>query len=152
MLEIHPDFSDLLRSFNDEHVRYLVVSAYALAVHGRARATKDLDVWIGRDASNAAHVYRALARFGAPLDALDPIDFTDPETVFQIGVAPIRIDILTSIDGVEFEDAWPKRVDALFGDLSIHVIGRDAFVQNKLRVARARDLADIEDIGGAIGP
>lgn len=97
-------------------------------------------------------VYRALARFCAPFDARNPIDFTDPETVFQIGVAPIRIDILTSIDGVDFDEAWPGRVDTLLGDLSIHVIGRDAFVQNKLRVAQPRDLADIEDIGGATGP
>lgn len=151
-VEIHPDFSDLLRSFNEEHVRYLVVGAYALAVHGRPRATKDLDVWVARDKDNAERLFRALARFGAPLDAVSAADFADPETVFQIGVAPIRIDILTSIDGVDFEDAWPGRIDATFGDLTISVIGRDAFVRNKLRVGRARDLADVEDIGGVTGP
>lgn len=135
-MEIHPDFSDLLHSFNEEHVRYLVVGAYALAVHGRPRATKDLNVWVARDGDNAASA----------------ADFANPETVFQIGVAPIRIDILTSIDGVDFEDAWPARVEATFGGLTINVIGRAAFVRNKLRVGRDRDLADIEDIGGATEP
>lgn len=150
-MEIHPDFSDLLRAFNEENVRYLVVGAYALAVHGSARATKDLDVWVAADEENAVRAHRALARFGAPLEAVTPADLTNPDVVFQIGVAPIRVDILTSIDGVRFEDAWPDRVDTLLGDTPIHVIGRDAYIQNKRSVGRARDLADIEAIEGLNG-
>jgi hypothetical protein len=147
-LEIHPDFSDLLRTFNEEDVRYLVVGAYALAVHARARATKDLDVWIEPQPDNATRVYRALRRFGAPLQSVTPTDFANPDTVFQIGVAPIRIDILASIDGVEFAEAWKERTEATLGDLPIHVIGRDAFIRNKLKLARPRDLADVEEIRG----
>lgn len=147
-MEIHPDFSDLLRAFNDENVRYLVIGAYALAVHGRARATKDLDLWVDPESDNAMRVYRALAAFGAPLGSIAPSDFMNPDTVYQIGVAPIRVDVLTSIDGVTFSEAWPDRVDATVGGLPVHVIGRDAFVKNKQAVGRARDLADVQEILG----
>src|SRR5215217_5575526 len=101
--EIHllnPDYRDMLSLFNEEKVEYMVVGAYALAYHGLPRATGDIDVWIRRSDENTDRVWRALSRFGVPLFDLTKDDLNKPETVFQIGLAPRRIDILTSIDGV----------------------------------------------------
>lgn len=99
------DFSEILSSLDAESAEYLVVGAYALAAHGFPRATGDLDIWVARTRENAERVWRALARFGAPLEQLTADDLTRRDTVFQIGVVPQRVDILTSIDGVQFEDA-----------------------------------------------
>src|ERR1051326_4494438 len=94
------DFRDLLAEFNAQGVEYLIVGAYALAAHGHVRATKDLDVWVRPDAENAKRVLRALKEFGAPLHDLTDADLANPGTVFQIGVPPLRIDVITMIDGV----------------------------------------------------
>lgn len=104
---MNPDFRDLLAAFNAHGVEYLVVGAHALAAHGHVRATKDLDVWVRPSASNAPRVLNALREFGAPLHDLVEDDLSRPGVVFQIGVAPLRIDVVTKIDGVEFQDAWP---------------------------------------------
>ena len=106
---LNPDFRDMLSAFSDEQVEYLVVGAYALAAHGLARATGDIDLWVRRSEENARRVWRALTRFGVPLFDLRVEDLQTAGTVFQVGVAPRRIDILTSIDGVEFEEAAPHR-------------------------------------------
>ena len=105
-----PDFKDLLSEFNAHGVDYLVVGAYALAAHGRIRATGDLDVWVRPVPANAKQVLSALVKFGAPLQDLSEQDLSTPGVVYQIGVAPLRIDILTAIDAVEFEEAWQARV------------------------------------------
>ena len=138
------DFRDLLRAFVDHDVRFLVVGAYALAVLGRPRATGDLDVWIDPAAENAARAYAALRDFGAPLHDLTPRDLSTPGVVFQIGVPPLRIDVLTQISGVEFAAAWPRRVHALFADVAVAVIGRDDFITNKRATGRLKDLVDAE--------
>lgn len=117
-----PDFRDLLSTFNAHRVDYLVVGAHALAAHGHVRATGDLDVWVRPEAANAKRVLEALQAFGAPLQDLDDADLTRPGTVFQIGVAPLRIDVLTSIDGVDFDDAWAGRLTARFLDLPVPVL------------------------------
>src|SRR5262245_65310908 len=103
---MNPDFVDLLRAFADADVRFMIVGAYALAVHGRPRATGDLDVWIDATPENASRVMKALAAFGAPLSEITEADFAHPGVVYQIGVAPGRIDILTELTGVTFEQAW----------------------------------------------
>lgn len=105
----NPDFRDMLSGLCDEEVDFLLVGAYALAVHGLPRATGGMDIWIRRSDENAGRTWRALRRFGAPLCNLSQGDLTTPDTVFQIGVVPRRIYILTSIDGVEFEQAWEQR-------------------------------------------
>src|SRR5690348_5639456 len=128
--ELANDFRDLLRAFVDHEVRFLVVGAYALAVHDRPRATGDLDVWIDATVENARRAYAALHAFGAPLQDLTASDLATAGVVFQIGIAPLRIDLLNQITGVDFSDAWPRRVDALFGDVPISVIGRDDFITN----------------------
>ncbi|HET9371102.1 MAG TPA: hypothetical protein VFO19_12670 [Vicinamibacterales bacterium] len=143
---MHQDFLDLLRAFIDHDVRFLVVGAYALGVHGRPRATGDLDVWIEATPENAAHVLKALAAFGAPLDRVTVEDFSRPGVVLQLGLPPVRIDILTELTGVTFAEAWPDRVQAPFGPLAVDVIGKDAFVRNKRALGRLKDLGDVESL------
>jgi hypothetical protein len=146
---LNPDFRDLLAALRDAGVRYLVVGAHAMAVHGVPRATGDLDVWIARDPGNADRVLSALARFGAPLGALgiSRDDLLQDEQVVQIGVPPRRIDILTAISGVAFEDAFAGLVVHEVDGLPIPFIGRDALVRNKKASGRAKDLADLEALG-----
>jgi hypothetical protein len=143
---MNPDFVDLLRAFTEADVRFLVVGAYALAYHGRPRATGDLDVWVEATPANAARVVRALATFGAPMQEVDEGDFTRSGTVFQMGVAPVRIDILTELTGLRFADAWATRVRGAFGEIEVDFIGRDAFIANKRAIGRAKDISDIEGL------
>jgi hypothetical protein len=146
---LNPDFQDLLAALREADARFLVVGAYALAVHGAPRATGDLDIWIDPEPSNAAKVWAALLRFGAPVAALglSRDDLTRRDQVIQIGLPPRRIDVLTTISGVEFADAWDGRVTHPVGNVPIPFIGRDAFVRNKKASGRARDLADLEALG-----
>ena len=141
---VNPDFRDLLAEFNAAGVRYLVVGDHALAAHGHVRATRDLDVWVCPSPENAPRVIRAFEAFGAPLHDLTEDDLVRPGLVFQIGVEPIRIDVLTAIDGVEFEDAWSDRFATSFGDVGVYVISRRCLIQNKRAVDRPRDRADLD--------
>jgi len=143
---MNQDFVDLLRAFAAHDVRFLIVGAYALGVHGRPRATGDLDVWIEATADNAAKVMRALADFGAPLADVSAADFARPGIVFQMGLPPARIDVLTDITGVSFAEAWAGRVRAPFGPVEVDVIGREAFIRNKRATGRAKDLGDVESL------
>jgi len=143
---LNRDFSDMLSAFAGENVEYLVVGAYALAVHGVPRATGDLDFWVRPTGDNAARVLRALATFGAPAGDITIDDLTTPDLVFQIGVEPGRIDILTSIDGLTFDEALETRVIARIGDLDVPVLGRDALIRNKRAVGRPKDLADVAQL------
>jgi len=146
---LNPDFRDLLAALRDAGAQFMVVGAHAMAVHGVPRATGDLDVWIARDPDNADRVLSALARFGAPLGALgiSRDDLLQDEQVVQIGVPPRRIDILTAISGVAFEEAFANLVVHEVDGLPIPFIGRDALVRNKKASGRAKDLADLEALG-----
>jgi hypothetical protein len=144
---MHQDFLDLLRAFTDHNVRFLIVGAYALGVHGRPRATGDLDVWVDPTPENAEHVMTALRQFGAPMGDVDAADFSRPGIVFQMGLAPLRIDVLTALTGLTFAEAWPERTRASFGPIDVDVIGRASFLKNKRATGRARDLGDIEALG-----
>lgn len=143
---MNQDFVDLLRAFVAAEVRFLVVGAYALAIHGRPRATGDLDVWIDATPENAGRVMQALVRFGAPRGEVTEADFAEPRIVYQMGVAPGRIDILTQLSGIFFAEAWPGRVIGAFGDIEVPFIGREDFIRNKKATGRTRDLADIEEL------
>jgi hypothetical protein len=138
---LNPDFRDILSEFSEEKVEYLLVGAYALAVYGLPRATGDIDLWIRRSDENSIRVERALEKFGAPT-RFGEKELLAPDTVIQIGVAPRRIDILTSIDGVDFDEAWRDRTETEVGGLKIFVIGRQHLIQNKKAVGRPQDLAD----------
>ncbi len=141
---MNQDFIDLLRAFNAADVRFLVVGAYALALHGRPRATGDLDIWIDATADNAGRVMRALAAFGAPVAEISASDFASEGVVYQIGVPPGRVDILTQLTGLTFAEAWAGRIRRPFGDVDVDFIGRAAFLRNKRAIGRPKDLGDIE--------
>jgi len=146
---VNDDFRDLLAALLAAGARFLVVGAHALAVHGVPRATGDLDVWISADPDNAGRVHGALAAFGAPVVAMGVTqeDFTRPDQVIQIGLPPRRIDVLTAISGVPFEEAWPERVTHDVQGLAVPFIGRAALVKNKRAAGRAKDVADLEALG-----
>jgi hypothetical protein len=146
---VNPDFKELLLAFNAHNVEYLIVGAHALAAHGHVRATKDLDLWIRPEQSNAQKVLQALSDFGAPSGDLTVDDLSRKETIFQIGLPPLRIDIITSIDGVEFVEAWPDRLGTLFGGVPAFVISRHHLITNKKTTARLQDLADIQQLEAA---
>ncbi len=141
---MNSDFRDLLSALNAHGVEYLIVGAYAMAAHGRVRATGDIEVWVNATKNNAPRVIRALEEFGAPLHDLSETDLCEPDVVFQIGVAPIRIDILTSIDDVDFSDAWGARFSTRFADQSVAVLSEAHLIRNKRAVGRSQDLADVE--------
>lgn len=139
-----PDFRDPLRVFVAHDVRFLVVGAYALAVLGRPRATGDLDVWVDATPENAPLTLAALREFGSPLHDLDVADLSSPGIVYQIGLPPLRIDVLTKLSGVDFETAWPRRIVADFDGVDVPVIGREDFLVNKRATGRLKDRADAE--------
>lgn len=137
----------MLSALSAAGAEFLVVGAHALAAHGVPRATGDLDLWVRASAENAERVWEALEQFGAPLHDLTTDDLARPDVVFQIGVVPQRIDLLTSITGVTFDNAWKNRVLVEIGDLEVPVLGRSELVRNKRAVGRTRDLADLEELG-----
>jgi len=138
------DFKDLLRAFNANAVKYLIIGAHAFGVHAEPRTTKDLDLLIRSDEENAKAAFRALAEFGAPLRDLTAADFCDG-TTFQIGQAPDRIDILQRVDGITFDEAWPNRVEGLIdGEVPASVISREDLIRNKLASGREQDLLDVK--------
>lgn len=138
-----PDFSDRLSALSAESVEFLLIGAYAMAVHGFPRATGDMDIWIRPTEENAQRTLRALRRFGAPLSDLTAEDLCTADTVIQIGLAPVRIDLLTSIDGVDFDDAWPQRTEIDIEGTRVFVISRTHLLQNKRASGRPKDLADV---------
>lgn len=146
---MNPDFVDLLRALQDADVRFLVVGAYALAVHGRPRATGDLDVWVEPTAENAARVMRALRAFGAPADDVREADFSRPGIVFQIGLAPRRIDLLTELTGLDFAEAWPDRLRHAIGPCEVDFLGRASLIKNKRATGRPQDLVDLQSLDEA---
>ena len=144
---MNPDFIGLLRALSEADARHLIVGAYAVTFHSRPRATGDLDVWVEPTPGNAARVMDALRAFGAPLQDLSVVDLATPGVVYQIGVPPRRIDLLTSLTGLTFEEAWAGRTTGAFADLECPFIGRRELVRNKRALARPRDLADLEMLG-----
>lgn len=144
------DFRDLLAALAASGARFLVVGAHALAAHGVPRVTGDLDLWVEPTAANARNVWRALGEFGAPLHALDlhESDFVQPDQVVQLGLPPYRIDLMTSISGVGFDEAWAERLPGTLFDVSVSFLGRALFIRNKRASGRPKDLEDIRSLGG----
>jgi hypothetical protein len=141
---VNEDYKELLSTLNGENAEYIIVGAFAVAAYGHARYTKDFDVWVRPSAENAERVYRALAKFGAPMDRIKAKEFTEPDTVFQIGVEPVRIDIITDISGVDFDAAWETKVAFHYGGVPTWVISREKLLVNKRASGRPHDLSDAQ--------
>lgn len=137
------DFVEMLSALCAASAEFLVVGAHALAAHGVPRATGDLDIWVRPSPENAERVLAALRTFGAPLLDLSRDDLVRPDTVFQIGLPPSRIDILSGVSGVTFDDAWKNRLSVSIGELTVPVIGREDFIRNKRAAGRDKDLSDL---------
>jgi len=146
-MPVNPDFRDLFAALNDAGARFLLVGGYALAHHGHPRFTRDLDVWVEAEPENSARVFTALEAFGAPLQDLRRKDLERDGLIFQIGVAPNRIDIITSIDGVAFGEAWEGREQTSYGGQPVPVIARSHLIANKRASGRPQDLLDLEELG-----
>ena len=140
------DFKEFVGFLNANAVDYLVVGGYAMALHGRPRHTGDLDVWVDRRPENVARLMQALRDFGFGGLGLSEDDFSRPDQVVQLGYPPFRIDLLTSIDGVEFVKAWPRRREFASDGLVLHFIGIDDLKANKRACGRPRDIDDLENL------
>jgi hypothetical protein len=143
------DFKDLLRAFNANAVKYLIIGGHAFSVHSEPRTTKDLDLFIRSDPENARAAFRALAQFGAPLKGMSEADFADG-TTFQLGQPPNRIDVLQQIAGITFDEAWPNRIEGnVDGEVLAPVISRDDLIRNKIASGREQDLLDVKVLRAA---
>jgi len=143
-MEIQRDFKELLELFNAHNVEYLIVGGYALAFHGAPRFTGDIDLFVKPEAENAKRILVALAEFGLGSLDLSETDFTSVDNVIQLGVPPVRVDIMTSITAVDWQQAESGKVEGNYGDTQVYFIGKDDFVSNKRALGRKRDLADLE--------
>ena len=139
---LNKDFKEMLTALNDAGAEYLIVGAYSLAVHGNIRATGDIDIWVRPTLENAKKVWRALEVYKAPRRNLTIEDLCDPDVVYQVGVAPFRIDFLTAIDGVSFDDAWRNRKNSVFDGVTIGTLSREDLLRNKRASGRPKDLLD----------
>ena len=141
---VNSDFSDLLRIFNDHHVRYMVIGGYAVVQYAEPRFTKDLDVLISTDVANAEAVYNALREFGAPLTGLTPKDFSEEGFFFQMGVPPVRVDVLMGIPGIKFEECWNRRMEVDFEGLKVIFMSKQDLIASKRAAGRPQDLIDAD--------
>ena len=143
---VNSDFSDLLRIFNDHNVRYMVIGGYAVVQYTEPRFTKDLDVLISTDRTNAESVFNALKEFGAPLADLTPNDFAEEGFFFQMGVPPVRVDVLMGIPGVQFEECWNRRVIVDFEGMNVIFISKEDLIASKRAAGRPQDLLDVDSL------
>lgn len=146
----NPDFSDMLAALSAEGAIFLLVGGHAVMQYTAPRYTKDLDVWVRPDPENAERVFKALSAFGAPLAGVEPADFACEGTIFQIGVPPNRIDIITSADGVAFDEAWATRVPTSYGAERAAVPSAEILLKNKRACGRPQDLVDAAALERAI--
>jgi hypothetical protein len=145
-MELFQDYEDLLNAFNARGVKYLLVGGYAVSFYTVPRFTKDMDLWIRPDERNAQKVYRALEDFGAPLIKIVPGDFVVPGTVYQMGVAPVRIDIINTTGGVPFDEAWKNKKTVKYGKAIVQIIGLIELIAVKKAVGRKQDMIDLEKL------
>jgi hypothetical protein len=141
---LNEDYRDMLQALSDEKVKFLLVGAYALAAHGYPRATIDIDIWVMPSPENAEAVLRALKRFGAPLQNLTHQDLQRDDTIFQIGVAPRRIDIITAASGLRFEEAFERSLTLDLEGIKVHIPSLNDLIRNKRASGRTKDIADAE--------
>jgi len=142
------NYLDMLKCLNKAGVDYIMVGGWAVNLHGYVRATIDLDIWILADHENARKVYAALGDFGAPLGDVRPEDFATDGTIFQIGVAPCRIDVINRIDGIRYADASPRAIEKIIAGIPVRIISKEDLIANKRASGRTKDLADAEILEG----
>lgn len=142
-MDLFPDSKELLELFAAHDVRFMVVGGHALGAHGLPRATEDFDIWVWPNPKNADRIISCLEAFGFEHSGLNSGDFTQPDTVVQLGFSPARIDLMTSISGVEFEEAWERRIIATLDGVEFPVIGKSDLVANKWALGRPQDLVDL---------
>jgi hypothetical protein len=143
---LNQDFKEFIQSLNENDVRYLVVGGYAVALHGYPRYTKDIDIWVGRDRENASHLVEALEQFGFGSLGLTVEDFLEPDTIIQLGYPPNRIDLITTLPGVEFNLAFAAKLKIEVGDIKVNFIDLENLKKNKRATGRNQDLADLENL------
>lgn len=143
---LNQDFKEFIQFLNYNHVQYLVVGGYAVAIHGHPRYTKDIDIWIETSLDNANNLLQALEQFGFSSLGLQIQDFMTPDQIIQLGYPPNRIDLLTNIDGVVFEDCYPLRLEVFIDDVVVTFIDLDNLKKNKKASGRLQDLADLENL------
>jgi len=141
---LNNDYYEMLQTLSEHKVKFIVVGAYALGVHGYPRATGDIDIWVANDSGNSRSVFNALAAFGSPVANISGDTFSEPNITFQIGVAPRRIDIITSISGVSFNDAYVAREEVEVDGLIIPFLSKTHLIQNKEATGRKKDKLDVE--------
>ena len=142
-LSMNSDFNEILKAFNDYQVKYLVIGGHAVMKYSEPRYTKDLDIWVKADTENGGAVFDALKAFGAPLAGMTKDDFAHEGHFYQIGIAPVRIDILMSIKGVAFDDAWANRVESDVGGTQAFFIAKNDLIKSK-RATGPQDIIDAE--------
>lgn len=152
MEDLSQDFRDMLSALNSAGVEYLVVGAFAVGLHGLTRATKDIDLWVRPSAENADRIWEALIQFGAPLRKIGPEDFMKPDTIVQIGVAPLRIDLLSSIEGLDFEKAWAGRIETHLLGEPVSVLNLKDLLTSKRTSGRPQDLIDADRLENEVDP
>ena len=141
---MNSDFKELLKTLSEFHVRFMIIGGYAYMHYVEPRYTKDLDLWISTDRANAEATFRALRQFGAPLTDVTPDDFADPNCIYHMGNPPVRVDVLMSIPGVQFEEAWPRRVEVVTEGLSVPFIAKLDLIAAKRAAGRPQDLVDAD--------
>jgi len=145
-MALNPDFKEFIQLLNAHNVRYLVVGGYAVAFHGYPRNTKDIDIWLWLDPANADRLLRALADFGFASLGFRAADFLEPDQIIQLGYPPARIDLLTTIPGVDFEDCYASRLEVQVGDVTVNLIDLENLKRNKRASGRRQDLLDLENL------
>mgnify|MGYP001821857744 FL=1 len=146
-MEVQKDFKEFLALLNVHEVDFMIVGGYALAYHGAPRYTGDIDVFVKPDRKNAQRIIKVLEEFGFSSLDLSIDDFQNEDNVVQLGLPPVRIDIITSISGVSWEQADTTKVPGLYGNVPVNYIGKEQYVANKKAIGRAKDIADIEALG-----
>ncbi len=145
-MDLSRDYEDLFKILNKHKVRYLLVGAYAVVYYTEPRFTKDIDVWVGAGLDNARSLFAALKEFGAPLKNITLEDLANERNIYQIGVAPVRVDILMGLPGMKFDAAWKNRKTSRYGKTPIHIIGIEELVRMKKKAGRLQDRLDLEKL------
>jgi predicted nucleotidyltransferase len=143
---LNEDYKEMLQLLLEEQVDFMIVGAYALGTHGYPRATGDIDIWVKPNSVNSKKIYKALARFGAPLGQIRIDEFSTEGIIFQIGVIPRRIDIITKIDGVTYEEADEDKIIVEIEGLKVPIISFEKFIRNKMATGREKDELDIKTL------